>query len=102
MQEHDPLNDNEADRAHAKAVAKIDRQRELEDIRQVMSHAAGRRFVHRLLAKAGIRRNAFHGEKTHDTAFALGEKSFGIFVESEVNESCPKSYIIMLQEHKRG
>lgn len=100
--EHDPIADNEKERAHAKAVAKLARGQELEDVRHVMSSASGRRFAYRLIERAGNDLTAFHGEETHKTAFALGGKEFGTFIKAEVNEACPKFYITMLQEHKRG
>lgn len=100
--EHDPTDDSETSRAHAKAMRKIDRQQELEDLRAIMATRGGRRWVYRVLAKAGIHRSTFRGEQTHDSAWLEGHRDFGIFVEDEVNEACPNHYLTMLKEHTRG
>ncbi len=97
--EHDPTSDNETDRAHAKAVAHLERQAELEDLRKLMSTKHGRRVVYRLIERAGIHRTTFRESPT-ESAFLEGQRDFGIFVEAEVNEACPSHYLTMLKEHK--
>lgn len=99
--EHDPIDDNETSRAHAKAVAHIERQAEQEDLRKVMSTKNGRRFVYRLIERAGIHRTTFRESPT-ESAFLEGQRDFGIFIEAEVNAACPNHYLTMLKEHTRG
>ncbi len=97
---HDPISEEtEKDRAHAKAVAHLDRQAELEDLRKVMSTRYGRKWVYRLIERAGIHRTTFRESPT-ESAFLEGQRDFGIFVEAEINEACPSHYLTMLKEHR--
>jgi hypothetical protein len=78
-------------------LAEIRRKQELDDIKWLMAHKQGRRFVHRLLSKAGIYRSSF--TNSGQTNFLEGERNVGLFVINEVMEGSFDNYITMLQEH---
>ena len=74
----------------------------LNDVREIMNSVRGRRFYWRLMAKCGIFHNNFHGEKTHDTAYDLGQRNIGLQLLADVNEAAPEAYLIMLRESKEA
>jgi hypothetical protein len=78
----------------------VDAQRlqELNDIKWLMAHKQGRRFIHRLLGRAGVYRSSF--TNSGQTNFLEGERNVGLFVINEMVEGSFDNYIIMLQEHK--
>lgn len=77
-----------------------ERDRELADIRLVMSSVEGRRFVWRLLEKAGVFRTSFTGNST--TFFNEGMRNMGLMVLGDVHEACASEYIVMMNESKEG
>lgn len=76
------------------------RDRELADLRLVMSSVEGRRFVWRLLEKAGVFRTSFTGNST--TFFNEGMRNMGLMVLGDVHEACAAEYIVMMNESKEG
>ena len=78
--------------------ANVERKKELEDIRWLMGHKQGRRFVMRLLEKAGIYRTSFTGNS--ETFFREGMRNLGLFVLSEVMEVTPDQFALMLKEQQ--
>lgn len=77
-----------------------ERDRELADLRLVMSSVEGRRFVWRLLEKAGVFRTSFTGNST--TFFNEGMRNMGLMVLGDVHEACADAYIVMMNESKEG
>ena len=73
------------------------RTQELNDIKWLMAHKQGRRFVHRLLGRAGVYRSSF--TNSGQTNFLEGERNVGLFVINEVSEASFDNYLTMLQEH---
>lgn len=73
------------------------RQRDLEDIKSVMSTEAGRRFIWRLLEQAGLFRTSFTGE-INSTLFREGNRNAGLALFNTVFASCPELYLTMAQE----
>jgi hypothetical protein len=69
-------------------------------MRQVMSSVEGRRFVWRLLERAGVFRTSFTGNST--TFFNEGMRNMGLMVLGDVHEACAESYIVMMNESKQG
>lgn len=74
------------------------RRTEVEDLRWLMGHKQGRRFVTRLLDKAGVYRTSFTGNS--ETFFREGMRNLGLFVLSEVMEVTPEQFAKMLEENK--
>ncbi len=74
------------------------RERELADLRLVMSSVEGRRFVWRLLEKAGVFRTSFTGNSS--TFFNEGMRNMGLMVLGDVHEAAADAYIVMMNESK--
>jgi hypothetical protein len=94
---------NAADEEQVKTRKRKDerlRDRELADLRLVMSSVEGRRFVWRLLEKAGVFRTSFTGNST--TFFNEGMRNMGLMVLSDVHEAAAAEYIVMMNESKEG
>ncbi|ABN42244.1 gp39 [Sodalis phage phiSG1] len=73
------------------------RQRQIDDVKQVMSSESGRRFVWRLLEQAGVFRTSFTGE-TNSTMFREGNRNAGLALFNEVFGLCPALYLKMAAE----
>lgn len=93
---------NAADEESVKTRKRKDEQvrdREMHDMRTVMSSAEGRRFIWRLLEKAGVFRTSFTGNST--TFFNEGMRNMGLVVLADVHEACAEQYIVMMNESKK-
>jgi hypothetical protein len=77
-------------------VQSVARRQEVDDLKWLMAHKQGRRFVTRLLEKAGIYRTSFTGNS--ETFFREGMRNVGLFVLSEVMEITPEQFALMLKE----
>lgn len=75
------------------------RDRELHDMRTVMASLEGRRFIWRLLDRAGVFRTSFTGNST--TFFNEGQRNMGLIVLADVHEACADAYIQMMTEAKK-
>lgn len=93
---------NAADEEQVKTRKRKDEQirdREMHDMRTVMSTVEGRRFVWRLLERAGVFRTSFTGNST--TFFNEGQRNMGLIVLADVHEACAEQYIVMMNESKK-
>lgn len=93
---------NAADEDQVKTRKRKDehiRDREMHDMRTVMSTVEGRRFVWRLLERAGVFRTSFTGNST--TFFNEGQRNMGLIVLADVHEACAEQYIVMMNESKK-
>lgn len=71
-----------------KAIRKIARQQEVEDIRWLMNSESGRRIVWHLLEACGLRRLSYTG--THETFFREGQRSVGLQLLTLISTHCPE------------
>lgn len=93
---------NAADEDQVKGRKRKDRrirERELADIKAIMSAVEGRRYMWKLLDRAGIYRSSFTGNST--TFFNEGQRNLGLSVLADINESCPELYLTMLEENRK-
>lgn len=88
----------EAQRSQDRATALAVTQTEIGDFKWIVSNKRGRRFVWRLLEKAGVFRTSFTGDPQW-TAFNEGTRNYGLWVWAMVQEHAPESYALMLSEH---
>lgn len=75
------------------------RRKEIEDLKWVMAHAQGRRFVWRLLDRAGVYRSSFNHSGSV-MAHNEGRRDMGLFVLAEMNEAAPESFLKLLRENQ--
>jgi hypothetical protein len=78
---------------YEKQRAEIDRA----DLEQVLSLQAGRRFIWKQLADAGVFRLSYAGD-SHATAFNEGRRNQGLALLLAVQQLDPKLYHVMAQE----
>ena len=83
----------------AEAVARANRERELNDLRWLLGHPQGRRIVSRLLDKTGVHRSSFNTSGSV-MAFNEGRRDTGLFLMAELIEASPSGYMNVLNEYK--
>ena len=89
--------DDQATLERERALARREQQK--EDIKWLMAHAAGRRFVSRLLEESGTFRTSFHTSGS-TMAFNEGRKTIGYFLTGELLEIVPDAYLKLLKEFR--
>ncbi len=74
------------------------RERELADVKTVMSSPAGRRWTNRIIQKSEVMGEVFNpnGSITNKN---LGKREVGLFVYGELEQSCPDLFLLMRQEY---
>lgn len=77
---------------------KASAQTEAGDFKWIMSNKRGRRFVWRLLEKAGVFRSSFTGNS--ETFFREGARNIGLQVLAMIHEHAPETYLLMLTEQR--
>lgn len=93
-----PVAEHESPERAEKAVqAHIDAESERDELLWLMSDKRGRRFMWRLLTRAGIYRTSFTGEAL-SAAFAEGKKQEGLHQMTLVSKHCLSRYIEMQKE----
>ena len=88
----------EAEAQRDERAAKVKRDKEVADFKQVVSTKEGRRFIWRLLEEAGVYRSSFTG--TSQTFFLEGQRNMGLLLIREIHEICPDVYTTMLKEQE--
>lgn len=73
------------------------RDRELEDIKKVLSTPEGRRFIWRLMGESGVFRSSFTGPAER-TYFNEGQRDIGLLILKEVNNAKPSAFAQMQNE----
>lgn len=88
----------ERENQEAELEERMAREREVADLRNLMSTPSGRRFMWRLLDKAGIFKSSMTGNS--QTFFLEGQRNIGLFLMAQVNEHCLDEYVLMLTENR--
>lgn len=101
QQEHDPLDlvGQERTSAIATEEERLLREREANDLRWVMGNKQGRRFMWRLLSRAGVYQSSFNTNSA-TMAFNEGNRNSGLQQMNDIMGICPEKYTIMLAEQK--
>lgn len=73
-----------------KTKAQLNRERETESLRSILSSYDGRAFLWRLLEECGIYTSSFTGNST--TFFNEGKRHIGLWTLNEVMEVDPNAY----------
>lgn len=100
-QEHDPLDLAGQERTAARSAEeeRLAREKEVSDLRWVMSNKQGRRFMWRLLGRAGIYQSSFSSDSAV-MAFNEGNRNAGLQQLNDIMEVCPERYAEMMNEQK--
>lgn len=95
---NDPI-ESDAELAAKEAKAQRRAQREVEDLKWILADPRGRRFIARLLDRAGVHRSSFNNSGSV-MAFNEGRREMGLFITAEVLEHAPKAYHQLLNEYR--
>lgn len=97
----DPLDpDSSRDKDKAQAQSEHRRRVEVDDLKWVMSHAQGRRFVARLLAEAGVHRASFNAS-AGVMSFNEGRRHIGLVILADLLDHTPEAYLKLLKEYAK-
>ena len=98
MSDHDPTDIRGEEREHDRQSrrAKLAANLEADDFKWIMSNKRGRRFVWRLLDKAGVYRSSFTGNS--ETFFREGQRNLGLQILGLIHAHTPELYHVMLKE----
>ncbi|WP_334157915.1 Bbp19 family protein [Oryzomicrobium sp.] len=101
MSTFDPLDtrSQECAQAIAEDHARLALQIEIDDLKWLMNNKRGRRFVARLLERAGVWRLSFNTNAL-TMAFNEGTRNEGLRLLAQVTAHCPDRYTEMLKESK--
>lgn len=78
--------------------ARLQDKRERDDLAFVMSEYAGRRFIWKLLTKAGVFRTTYVAGSFDLTAMQEGRRSMGLELMAEIHQLDPSYYLSMAKE----
>lgn len=97
----DPIADADSrERQNAKDEARrrLQQEQDAADIRWLMSHPQGHRFIARLLEETAVHRTAFH---TSGQVMAMneGRKMIGYWLVGELTEHAPDAYFDLLRNY---
>ena len=99
MSNYDPLDQDAQDKAR-KDRATRDKLTDLsgtEDVKWLMGSKRGRRFLWRVLERAGVYRLSFN-TNSMTMAFAEGARNEGLRLLATIHSACPDLYTTMLKE----
>lgn len=77
--------------------AELDAEAERDELRWLMSDAKGRRYMWRLLTRAGVFRTSFTGDAL-SSAFKEGAKTEGYYQMGQISKHCPQRFSEMQRE----
>lgn len=80
----------------AKTKVQIAREREIQELKEILETYGGRAFVWRILAECGLQRGV--PMVTNEAFRDIGKKDVGQWLLNEVFTSVPNVYILMRQE----
>lgn len=78
---------------------KLRKEREDDDLKQVMSTECGRRFIWKTLSASGVFGVSFTSDP-YITAFNEGRRNKGLELFNDVMSVCPDLYLVMAEEAK--
>lgn len=91
------LHEQQEAKAQADDAARLQRQVEVDDLKFVMGHKQGRRFVWRQLHSYGVFRSSFSTDPVV-MAFNEGGRNHGLKLIAEIHQHCPERYAEMMKE----
>ena len=88
--------DFEIRKANIEEIKRKEREKEIEDLKKVLSLVEGRRLLWRLMGKAGVFHTSFTGNST--TFFNEGKREIGLLILNEVMNASPGHFTQMQNE----
>lgn len=96
-----PIQTNAANKGQIKQARRKERslrERELDDVKAVLSTKEGRRVWWKFLDFCGVFRSSFTGNNS--TFYNEGQRNVGLKMLGDMNEAMPDAYALMLKEAK--
>lgn len=81
-------------------ILQREREREIEDLKKILSLPEGRRYIWKLMSVAGVFKTSFTGNST--TFFNEGKREIGLMVISEVMNADMGKFTQMQSESVNG
>ena len=78
---------------------KLIREKELDDIKEVLKTSAGRRFIWRLLSKCKAFNSVWHSSAL--IHYNSGQQDIGHFIMAEITDADVELLFKMMKEHKK-
>lgn len=102
MSNFDPLDTHgqERDKAADAERSRANAERDVDDLKWLMSNKRGRRFVFRVLERARVYSPSFNTNALV-MAFTDGQKNEGVRLLAQLTTHCPDRYLEMLEESKK-
>lgn len=91
--------DSKKRKEESNRVEKRKRERELSDLRAILSIPEGRRFIWRILEDARVFASCYD-RHNGDMSFYEGKRDLGLMVWRDVIISVPEKYVQMVNEHE--
>ncbi len=82
----------------AKKLARYERKKEINDLRELLQLASGRRFIWRYLSMCGVYRLSY--ALNAGIYFSEGQRDIGLKLLADVMESNDEALIMMMRENK--
>jgi hypothetical protein len=83
--------------ASRKKRFKLNQERELDELRELLKTSGGRWFLRRLLERCGLFKTT-SGYDPYKMAIASGERDVGLWIIKEINEANPDAYLSLVRE----
>lgn len=101
MSDFDPVDIHSRERARSgiDESERVAAEREVEDLKWLMSNKRGRRFIFRLLERAGVWRSSF-STNALAMAFNEGTRNEGLKLVADLTSHCSDRYGEMLKENR--
>lgn len=100
---NEPIQRNASSAKAVKDASKTQKQQEAEDreeLRVLSQDPKFRRFVWRVLGFCGMHKHGFDETSPHKTAFNLGARNVGLFIQGQIVEARPETLLQMMTESR--
>lgn len=79
--------------------AKSEREQELQDLVKILQISEGKRFLSRILDRAGILQTSYgNGTNPQDFAFLEGRRDLGLFILGEITQANSEAWLEMQKD----
>ena len=90
---------DEKDYKKKKTAWELQKEKEEEYLRVVLSTVQGRDVMWRVLEFTGLYHTSYDRDAPHETSFREGKRQIGLLLLSEINNVDPLAFQLMQKEH---
>lgn len=99
MRDPTDLRSHESEHTDQERRDELKQRQEIEDLKWLLAHPAGRRIAWRLMAEAGVFRSTFN-QSGSVMAFNEGQRAQGLKLLTAIMETAPDAFTKMQKEAK--